>query len=56
MRKITNKFWRDNFEARVTNQFRKMYPHFEFEHQFRRLPIAPKIVLYSNVPSVDKFI
>jgi hypothetical protein len=55
MRKASEKLFRDNFNNMVTNQYRKLYPHFEFEHKFRRLPLYPKVILYSNVPSVEKF-
>lgn len=55
MKKLANKMMRDGFENSVTNAFRKMYPNFEYEHRLRRLPLYPKIVLYSNVASVDRF-
>lgn len=56
MRQVANKFIRDNLDNRITNQFRKAFPHFEFEYRFRRLPIYPKIVLYTNVGSAERYI
>lgn len=56
MRKIANKMFRDNYETLINNKFRRLYPHFEFEYSFLRLPSYPKIVLYSNVPTIDKFV
>lgn len=56
MRKIANKMFRDNYETLINNKFRRLYPHFEFEQSFLRLPAYPKIVLYSNVPTIDKFV
>ncbi len=56
MRKLASKFLRDNLDNKITNEFRKVYPHFEFEHRYRRMPTYPKIILYSNLASVDRFI
>ena len=56
MKKASQRLFRDNFDNLVTERYRKLYPHFEFEHRFRRLPLFPKVVLYSNVSSVEKFV
>ena len=55
MRKIADKFFRDNMQQSILNQVRKAHPNFEFEHRFMRLPVYSKIILYSNVQSVDSF-
>lgn len=56
MRKFAQKFMRDNMQQKIQNQMKSLYPNFEFEHQFMKLPTYPKIILYSNASSVDQFI
>lgn len=56
MKKVAQKFMRDNMQQNIQKQMKALYPNFEFEHQFLRLPVYPKIILYSNVASVDHFI
>lgn len=56
MKKLAQRLFRDNLDTNVLHQFKKKYPHFEYERKFRRIPLYPKIVLYSNVTSVDRFL
>lgn len=56
MRKVAQKFMRDNMQQKIQNQMKKLNPNFEFEHQFMKLPNYPKVILYSNAPAVDLFI
>lgn len=56
MRKVAQKFMRDNMQQKIQNQMKSLNPNFEFEHQFMKLPTYPKIILYSNASSVDQFI
>lgn len=56
MKKYMAKAIRDNYDTNVLRAFRKFYPNFEYEHRFLKLPLYPKIILYSNVASVDRFL
>lgn len=56
MKRTAQKFMRDNMQTQIQKQMKALYPNFEFEHQFLRLPIQPKIIVYSNLASVDRFI
>lgn len=56
MKTVFRKMARDNMEAKIVEQYRQLFPHFEMDAQFMRVPTYPKIVLYSNVASVDRFI
>ena len=56
MNTIFKRYLRDNLEAHIVQNYRRIFPHFEMESQFMRIPTHPKIILYSNVASVDKFI
>lgn len=56
MRKVAQKFVRDNMQQKIQNHMKTLYPNFEFEHQFLKLPVYPKVILYTNVPSVDRLI
>lgn len=56
MKAVANKYMRARLEVDTIKQLKKQYPHFEFEHRIRKVPIYPKIVVYSSVASVDKFL
>ena len=56
MRKVAQKFIRDNQESKITSMFKSLYPNFEYEHRLLKMPIFPKIVVYSNVASVDRYL
>lgn len=56
MKAVAQKFLRGRLDVDVVNQLKKKYPHLEFEHRLRKIPTYPKIVVYSSVSSVDKFL
>ena len=56
MKALNEKFLRSNMERIIVQHYKNIYPHFEFEQNARKVPLYPKIVVYSNVASVDKFL
>lgn len=56
MKALAQKLLRGSIEQDVIKGLRKKYPHFEIEHRFRKIPTFPKIVVYSSIASVDKFL
>ena len=56
MKTLAQKMLRGRVEQDIIKGLKKKYPHFEIEQSMRKVPINPKIVVYSNVASVDKFL